>query len=376
MHDMLRATFHAKAARRARRRYGQHALPWGLSLVAHGGLAVWLGLAQGPRVQDDIVPTRVKPSSAEPLMHLAMNAPLEIDFVEFPFAPPTGKATQAKPNAVRKGALSSPAPIAPTRPHALPTTSLTNATSRNGLRMRASATATFDPWDTARNATQLNSIARGSSAPPEMGTSTHGMPRDTFSDGGRARMDEDAGYPSSVGEYRNYGVFSARLRPDGTMDLQDGGNLRAHASGATMKASFDIGDAILRAAGYDPYQLRKLDVLDKTRPQREAIARAYSAQQAATAGVDIEAWLTSIWHATSLTPAERRRAILQLWDTCLEDGDATQQQAGERARAAIVAFIQRHAEPTPNGFSRDELDAFNQLRRSRQALIVALPAPP
>jgi hypothetical protein len=227
--------------------------------------------------------------------------------------------------------------------------------------------------------------------------------------GGRSRADER--------------VFEARVARDGTVDLKDARNLQVHLSvprpsrlgraigdrldewrkdpyglatkgGAREAAnvrrkdeqtdkndkrtpttipiiggSFDVGDAVERWVGNDPYASRKLSFLDRTRDERVLMGERERARLAADTDQAVRRHLTRLWARGDLTLAEKRAAIFELWDDCADDAavdDAITGDAGARARRHIVGFIRaRLPAGTDRAYRSDELDRLNQQRKSK-----------
>ena len=61
----------------------------------------------------------------------------------------------------------------------------------------------------------------------------------------------------------------------------------------------------------------------------------------------------------SADAVQARAAIFRLWDECEED------EVGNEARDAIVAFVQEHLPAGPRGYGDEELSALNRERSSR-----------
>lgn len=126
----------------------------------------------------------------------------------------------------------------------------------------------------------------------------------------------------------------------------------------------------------------KAEFLRETRELRLEMAVKSERRRLARALGELEAQLGELWETTTLPPEERRRALFELWDECLErlapTPDAAVDELGpsiaeQRVRAAvearrrILSFI-RYALPSGSelAYSAEELRRLNQRRRSRE----------
>lgn len=141
-----------------------------------------------------------------------------------------------------------------------------------------------------------------------------------------------------------------------------------HGGGVPIIAgSFDATDAIMRAAGQDPYAARKLAMLDRTRAVREQMALAHQRKTLAASGTAMRAALARLATAT-LTDDARRDRLFALWDSCLEDGSDDERAAGRAARAEVIGWIRAHAPAgSAAGFTAAQLAAYNARRASTAA---------
>jgi hypothetical protein len=253
-------------------------------------------------------------------------------------------------------------------------------------------------------AAALERIAVGGTAPPPDPATGELAP----AGGGRARANER--------------VFTARVDRDGTVDLKDARNLQVHLSIPRPKnigravgnlldewkkdpyalakkggereppnlrpkaeqtdkddkrtpttipiigGSFDIGDAVERWAGNDPYASRKLSFLDRTREERVAMGERERARLVAATEQTVRRHLERLWAQPGLAMADRRAAVFELWDDCIEGetDDPGAGEAGLRARRHIVGFARaRFPVGGPHAYSADELARLNAHRRSR-----------
>ncbi|HEU0034384.1 MAG TPA: hypothetical protein VFQ53_27365 [Kofleriaceae bacterium] len=228
--------------------------------------------------------------------------------------------------------------------------------------------------------------------------------------------------PSGGGTYRsNQGVFTAKVDADGSVKLKDAKNLRLnfpdprkigklpkaigngitnwyaqedkiptdpereglnknrssggdtrpdHGQTATVPVAgggFDLGDALMRKKGIDPYASKKLAYLDSTRDERVQIGTRYKQQQLAKSTQIVQKHLDQLW-ARQPDLAALKQALFELWDDCAEAGEPSVVEAGQAARKIVVGFIRAKL---PAGgataYTAAELVAFNRKRQSKTA---------
>lgn len=160
------------------------------------------------------------------------------------------------------------------------------------------------------------------------------------------------------------GLITARIATDGSIEAFD--DPPAARLDSPLSGSFDVGDMVMRAVGMDPYQARKLALMDATRDARAAMAIAEERQRLTLAVGDMPARLLAIWNDPSLGIERRRELIFLMWDECAESGSSARMQASRAVRATIEAFVRQHA---PSGsrsaYSLSELDRLNRRRRAQ-----------
>jgi len=128
----------------------------------------------------------------------------------------------------------------------------------------------------------------------------------------------------------------------------------------------ELTDWIMRRGGIDPYASAKRDYLERTRDERAALRQERDAQLLARSVQTIRGHLTRAWARADLDAPARRRALFELWDDCVEDGDEEVVGAGNRARAAAIGFVRAHLPAgSPDAFTPAEIIAFNRTRTSR-----------
>jgi hypothetical protein len=135
---------------------------------------------------------------------------------------------------------------------------------------------------------------------------------------------------------------------DRAVDASNAELARMPDIGATI-LRFDISDAFSRHHGNDPYASAKLRALDATRETRARMSARVRAETLARTPDFVHA---NIARALALAPADRRRALFELWNECDDS------PSGELARAEILATA--HAE----SYTGDELAELNAARAS------------
>jgi hypothetical protein len=170
--------------------------------------------------------------------------------------------------------------------------------------------------------------------------------------------------PDGKGAYRAEDLtFSAKIDRDGRVHIEDGANLQ----GGPTSGTFDIGDAIMRSAGQDPYYHRKALFLERTREQRAAMSVDERQVTLRDSLAKLPDHLAEIWAHSAWPAAQRRRVIFELWDECAEQGPDDIVSAGAAARITIVAFIRKHLpEDSAHAYPEAEIRALNKARGSRQ----------
>lgn len=170
--------------------------------------------------------------------------------------------------------------------------------------------------------------------------------------------------PDGKGAYRADDlVFTAKIDRDGRVHIDDRPNLR----GGPTSGTFDVTDAIMRAAGQDPYSQRKALFLDRTRDQRAAMSVDERQVTLRDSLAQLPEHLAEIWGHQAWSPAQRRRVLFELWDECAEQGPDDIVSAGKAARITIVAFIRKHLPAgSAHAYTEAEIRALDRARRSRQ----------
>jgi hypothetical protein len=131
--------------------------------------------------------------------------------------------------------------------------------------------------------------------------------------------------------------------------------------------SFDVTDWLMRRHGQDPYAARKLAMLDATRDERVAIGKRHRTAELARTPEIVHRQLELLW-AQAADLAERKQGLFELWDDCVEAGDAEVAAAAEAARRIIVGFIRAHLPAgSAEAYTPTELAALARTRHSRAA---------
>jgi hypothetical protein len=187
------------------------------------------------------------------------------------------------------------------------------------------------------------------------------------------------------GTYRSeHRTFTARVAKDGRVRFDDGPSIRpgngidpsgpAGAQDPTVArdqsignggvgGSMDITEMAMRRRGIDPHAHEKLAFLDRTRDERAAIAQEHRTTQLSKSGRLMRRTLDELWTST-VDPAERKQALFELWDECVETGDPEQLAGAQQARAEIMAFIRTRLHG-PNAYTHAELARFNARKQSK-----------
>jgi hypothetical protein len=132
-----------------------------------------------------------------------------------------------------------------------------------------------------------------------------------------------------------------------------------------LAGKFDVTDAWMRSRGQDPYASKKLRVLDATRDERVQIGASYRREQLVHATQLVKVAADRVW-GSGLDVAAKKRALFELWDDCAEAGTPELVEAGQRARAFLVGFVNAKLPAgSESAFSRAELEQLNAHRRSR-----------
>jgi hypothetical protein len=156
------------------------------------------------------------------------------------------------------------------------------------------------------------------------------------------------------------------LRPKG--EQTDKNDKRTPTTIPIIGGSFDIGDAVERWAGNDPYASRKLSFLDRTRDERVAMGERERARLVAATEQTVRRHLERLWSRGDLTMADKRAAVFALWDDCVE-GETDEPGAGEaglRARRHVLGFARaRFPAGSPHAYTAGELAQLNAGRQSR-----------
>jgi hypothetical protein len=141
-----------------------------------------------------------------------------------------------------------------------------------------------------------------------------------------------------------------------------------------LSGGFDVTDFLTRSMGDDPYMMRKLGFLDRTRDERAGMAVTAKAEDLEESIAGLGRYLVRIWKHGDWSVAERRAILFELWDECAEpaaeaegaDGDPAG-RAGEEARRIIEKFIRLRLPAGGKGaYGDDELAELNRRRQSRQ----------
>jgi hypothetical protein len=130
-----------------------------------------------------------------------------------------------------------------------------------------------------------------------------------------------------------------------------------------VQGGFDLTSWAMRQAGMDPYYARKQRLLEDTFDERAAQRATHKAEQYAQTEQIMRGNLQRLWRQVA-DPAERRRALFELWDEC-EEGEGPAAEAGDRARRQVVGWIRAKLPAgSTEAYSAEELAALNAGRKS------------
>jgi hypothetical protein len=168
--------------------------------------------------------------------------------------------------------------------------------------------------------------------------------------------------PDGAGKKSEHKTFGMKVAPDGTVDIKDKANLQRNG---LLGGTFDVGDALMRQHGIDPYSSYKLKVLDDTREERYQIGKQYRTQQLAQSRQHMQKNLERLV-ASAPGPSALKQGLFELWDDCAESGTDELVAGGRAARSQIVGFIRTRLPPgSPDAFTPGELARMNEHRRSQ-----------
>lgn len=158
--------------------------------------------------------------------------------------------------------------------------------------------------------------------------------------------------------------FAALVLPDGRVQFNDNPNfnfaLRGAERGAdtAQVATFDITEAIMRSRGQDPLSAERRWFLEQTEEMRDRLAAEAQRDGATREARRMNGRLRRLWNDPNKTPAERRRAIFELWESCDPTG-----AEGRAAREAIETFVRNELPASEsNAYTRQEIEAMNAHR--------------
>ena len=131
-----------------------------------------------------------------------------------------------------------------------------------------------------------------------------------------------------------------------------------------LAGGFDVTDWLMRNHKQDPYDRRKLNFLDTTRAERVEIGKHHRTERLAMTPQIVLRSLEAVWGAGAGI-AERKHALFELWDDCLEAGDPEVVEAAAAARRMIVGFIRaRLPAGSHDAFTAAEIAALARTQHS------------
>jgi hypothetical protein len=128
-----------------------------------------------------------------------------------------------------------------------------------------------------------------------------------------------------------------------------------------VRGSFDLTDEIMRSYGQDPHRYEKARFLSATFEFRIKMAIEARKADLKAALEELPGRLDELLADERYSPRERRRILYELWY------ETDQTPEGEKAAAAIVAFIRRRLPcGSASGYAAGELDALARLHPERR----------
>ena len=193
----------------------------------------------------------------------------------------------------------------------------------------------------------------------------HGLRATILPDGS---VEWDMPYRVSLGEY---GAGSRRCAGPSAGPGQCKAVAAIPTRAGEITPSHDMNDLILRAKGEDPRAAVKRWFLRQTKELRDSMAERHRKRALWHTPSRVQGNAARTWTNASLSAAERRRQLFQLWDECEErqgeTDDRPEAAAGREARSQIIRFVRRRLPSgSPDGFTAAELEQLNAGRRSRE----------
>ncbi len=148
-------------------------------------------------------------------------------------------------------------------------------------------------------------------------------------------------------------AFTAVIARDGSVTFSDAPGLQTNGV-STQDMRFDLGDALQRAQGADPYAHERNRFMEETEELRAGL-EATAARERMVAGLRrLRGRLARIWENESQSAEQRRRLIFEQWTEVDEGG------GDGGARGVIENFVRENL-PMGSGqeYSADELRRLN-----------------
>jgi hypothetical protein len=153
-------------------------------------------------------------------------------------------------------------------------------------------------------------------------------------------------------------AFTATIQPDGSVDFDDRPGIQT--DGVSTSGTFDLGDALMRAQGQDPYAAERERFMEDNAELIERLEDEHRARTRSRGMGALRGRLAQIWQNEERTPEQRKRAIFAMWDEIEESDDGS-------ARDAIEEFIRRELpEGSEHGYTQGEMARLNATRESRE----------
>jgi hypothetical protein len=137
--------------------------------------------------------------------------------------------------------------------------------------------------------------------------------------------------------------------------------MRTPTAAIGMGGSFDITAALMKG---DPWAANKRRFLDQSRAERTQIAADYRERQLKSAGDTMRKRLAELASQT-VAPALAKQTVFEMWDECVDTGDAQTVSAGADARFVVMQYIAVHFPAgSADAFTVDELRTMNARKHS------------
>jgi hypothetical protein len=161
-------------------------------------------------------------------------------------------------------------------------------------------------------------------------------------------------------------TFEMKIARDGTVAFDDESPIKHRMDRGIGSFQFDLNDALIGAAGSDPYAYEKRKALHATKELRAELAEAACRERLASAVRDVRPRLERIWARKDISLELKKKKIFEIWDDCDEEGSPDVVRATVQIRAAVFDFV---FENLPRegvfAFSDRDIERLNRDKRSK-----------